>query len=377
MLVAGCAGSAAPASTDDKRPAIALVAEADRLILEWKPNYEHPNRDTDDTFERTDALYTRACERGVARACWRSRAGAHILDNCRAGDVESCRLFTDLSPTAHAYRNIPGTAARDYAWGPRKQVAAGDLRRECEQGLSRSCLFYVKQDPAAKDASTVRRRLMALAGDGCWMGLIDDCAVLRDADTHESIELAETGMCIWTGWCERASELEPDAVRARDLLERGCQMLSLASDCAELARRYANGDFSEPVPGRRDELYGWACPRMSRDSFTRSAYGCPAELEEPDSSDVPAKTRELQVAAINAQIEAAHAAIVSVRSGNDDLGRAIAHLDALHYELVRADRATRRTVSGPVRELFDEAHALHVSNEKLDHVIAELEKVEP
>lgn len=378
--IAACSQSQATTTSPDDAPAIVLLARAERLRLEWTPNYRHPIVETDDTIERSEELYARACERGAPFACWHAPGGARaLLEQCRAGDMLSCRNFTDQAPTVRAFRDLPGTAARNYRWGVRKAVRMEDLRHECELGLPDSCLFYIQHEQNAPDVPRLRKRLLALATEGCTMGILDDCRVLGKLGTPEAARIEDVDRCVWTGWCEQAARNTDDPIRARDFLERSCQMLSLPSYCGELAVHYVSGEYPEPVPGRGKQLLEWACARLEPDLMTQSAYGCPPDPDriEDDDSGISDATRKAEAEAIDANIAAAHAAMVSVQSGNDDLNRASAHLDALHDDLLRADRATRRKVHDPVRKLLDEARALRVSSEELQHALQELEKLEP
>src|SRR5574337_887972 len=128
IAVAACSESQATSASPQDVPAIVLLARAERLRLEWTPNYDHPIVDTDDTIERSEDLYIRACEEGASFACWHSPGGERVLlEMCRAGDMVSCRGFTDQAPTVRAFRDLPGTAARNYRWGARKAVRMADL----------------------------------------------------------------------------------------------------------------------------------------------------------------------------------------------------------------------------------------------------------
>jgi hypothetical protein len=272
VVLAACSASTLPVldNTANVQPSISHTAEA--MLWNWRPKYGNPFRHSDTTLDRAFDLYEIACKHGDAHACFHPWRGSSLVDvNCHNGDLLSCHV---LRNNDHGEGSLPGALGREARLWPHTPFDLNALRRECERGLPLSCAVLLERTPNAPDRDAIRKRILDCAGEGCRSGVLDDCTLLDGLEIPSVTEEAETMRCMWTAVCQRAGQLalaRGDRIRARDLLERGCEMVADNRWCAELAVLYMHGSLPEPVAGRGAQLFAWACTYIHDGEL-----GCPS-----------------------------------------------------------------------------------------------------
>ena len=285
----------------NKPPNAALAQRADRALANAvRPDYRRPMAGAPLDRPAIGALYLAACRAGDKRSCWvavtfgdpQGIAAAQIIENCRAGDLLSCRAIPE-DKTLDVPNHLPGWAGRSRACGIDGCTRAV-LQRECDAGFPRSCDQVVEliepwpteRPPGYQVSPELVAPLVRLARRGCAAGLIGECFLLSSRspplpeDTHNDRLLAEQSMCdIAVVGCDdlgRIYRSRGDLVKAQEAFERSCQFS--AGGCADAAAGYLDDHLPEPVPHRGEDLARWAC---QHDESCRDGSVNPQTLPPP------------------------------------------------------------------------------------------------
>ncbi|MEO7732674.1 MAG: hypothetical protein ABIY55_17020 [Kofleriaceae bacterium] len=280
-----------PPHRDDAsaRRRLELVAQAERaLSTRWPLDYRRPFviQPEDETAAN---LYLEACREGDKPSCWIAatmdgsgigRATPRVLENCRAGDVMSCRAL----PSHLDFGDAPGREGRsERCWGvPEKTCDLSALRRECEAGFAFSCWWMFQAPPPDKGLAA---HALPLARAGCRASIENECRMLwssGDAGAADQ-KLSDDHLCpLRIGECSAALTRYlklGDFGRARDVAEQLCQYGGDQShyNCLTLGEYYVSGTLPEPVHGRGEALISWAC---TKESFRELAPTCKARAKQ-------------------------------------------------------------------------------------------------
>jgi hypothetical protein len=294
VTLLGCArGDAVPPVANAAKPtdAAALTRRADAafaasLASDLGQPFAAAARDR----EPVRALYLDACRAGDRRSCWLASAihpheadddpvaETAVRDNCRAGDIMSCRAIR--RPFEHD--DLPGHAGRS-CWGTviAKRFGQHDcelcsgacnadvtqLHHECAAGFPLSCELASEVDSKHDSPGDVDRRVQ-LAREGCEHGLVRECGVWSIGAATIPALRRQCDLVI-----DRCRDLGERAVIydqpiiARDAYERLCQYSRIderTASCAPLIELYESGDAPEAAAGRRDALVRWRAASMTR-----------------------------------------------------------------------------------------------------------------
>lgn len=299
---ANTGGSAGSAGVDSVRhmqeKAIALAKAADQALEDSvRLDYRRPELNSPVQRDNVRKAYWEACQAGDHRSCWTAQnirdlrpveqqflpdAQALIRSACQAGDLMSCRTITDGPWIARHWESAKVAAGS----GSDAPCPAGDtcamleLRRECELGFPNSCQKLALSSPP--DERALRVMTTRLTRAGCKAGIVDECHTLfssanersdmTDADYVEiSADLVLSGNMLCALWFEHCEDVwrayrSTDLKKARDALERSCQLTALRTDqlesCSFLTDSYTDETktlerLPEPAPGRGKELSTW------------------------------------------------------------------------------------------------------------------------
>jgi hypothetical protein len=175
------------------------------------------------------------------------------LENCRNGDLTSCRT---LHPWVVSMMAEGMYASACVLYG---DCRPEQLRAECARGMAPSCRLAGKADPL------LIARAVAIAIEGCQAGIISECHQLdhREVPPVERARaltrgcLANGGDCIGAA---RFSLWKHDRTAARYYLEIGCQLFD---DCLPLLAAYRHQLIDEPA-GRLARVQAYTCASWSR-----------------------------------------------------------------------------------------------------------------
>lgn len=285
----------------NKPPSAALAQRADQALADGvRPNYRRPMAGAPLDRQAIGALYVAACRAGDKRSCWvavtfhdpQGTAAAQIIENCRAGDLLSCRAIPE-DKTLDVSNHLPG-------WGGRSRACGVDgcsraiLQKECDAGFPRSCDQvvdmiepYVEVRPPGYQVSPeLVAPLVRLTRRGCAAGLIGECFLLSSRsprlpdDMNNDQLLAHQHMCdIAIVGCDDLGHIykaKGDVVKAQETFERACQFG--AGGCAGAASGYLDDHLPEPAPHRGEDLARWAC---QHDESCRDGSFNPGTLQPP------------------------------------------------------------------------------------------------
>lgn len=333
VVLAGCSGRTegpqpsagsvkvvAPAPVAPEDPVKALVAKADRALLDaMKLDYRRPFVTEPLDLAPVRALFFKACQAGDHRSCWMTRAVARVgmpegdaedaqadeivKKNCLAGDAMSCRAMK-YEP------NLPGDpghiAIADACYGPNAKACDYEgLRRECHAGYPRSCSVLAHLQPKRPDLHEILATAYKLAHEGCRLGILSECEILHgdildpSSAPIEDRRLALEQECtLRRAHCDDLGELylAIDPAKARDAFERQCELSTFhdmqAEACARAWRAYTDptSGIPEPVPGRAKQLHDWACKKH------KVCWKCESCVEAPPPAAVsmpPAAVKDL------------------------------------------------------------------------------------
>jgi hypothetical protein len=283
-----------PPQRDDAsaRRRVELVALAGRALSKrWPLDYRRPfvtEPEPQPEDETAANLYLEACREGDKPSCWIAatidgagieRATPHVLENCRAGDVMSCRALPNHLP----FGDAPGREGRsERCQAPGKTCDLAALRQECEEGFAFSCWWMFQAPPPA---DRLEAHALPLARAGCRATIENDCRLLwsideASADDHKlsSDQLCPLRISECSGALTRYLKLG-DLGRARDVAEQICQHGGEQSryNCLGLGEYYVSGTLPEPVQGRGEALISWAC---TKESFQLLAPTCKARAKQ-------------------------------------------------------------------------------------------------
>lgn len=304
--VAGCSHAAPPPAIANTRPTpgpAALARRADAaLAASLKPDYGEPFAATAPDRSAVRALYLNACEAGDHRACWMASAihpheldpdpvaEGHVVDNCRAGDLMSCRAIRlPVAPVD----DLPGHVGRS-CWGTplSKRLGlhdctacakpcnadVGALRQECAQGFPFSCELASSLD-GQHDPPDLGSRTAALERAGCDRGMVHECSMLAPSRLIASRQPLQRLCSLAIDRCRDLGEnayhaqlesKDDDPIVARDAFERLCQFSPVAErakNCGPIIDMYRNKAAPEPVEGRRDALERWQVSHPAPDDI--------------------------------------------------------------------------------------------------------------
>lgn len=275
---------AAPVAAREQAPARSSLAEqADQALEADAPlDYERPFADK--PYERTDALELlgRACDAGHRPSCWKALAVAPqakqpdfetlVTNNCRAGDIWSCRALPADDTTSQRFADLPGAEGRKYAcradvpYDP-AQCRDDVLQGECKQGFRLSCAILARHATSQQESDESVARLIEVAQQGCAADLVEDCsAIAQEWPPDGRLEAAQHLCKLSRSGCRLvayALEEQGEHRQARDAIEVACQY-GTSDACLELATAYLDRRYAEPVPGRGQALLDFECQRLER-----------------------------------------------------------------------------------------------------------------
>jgi hypothetical protein len=274
LVVPSGRATPAPNTDDPTRHRGELVARAERALRRrWPLDYRLPfSRTPYDEIELA-SLYLEACRAGDKPSCWNGAqiqgwggldegrpATMQVIENCRSGDLLSCRAMSYL-PEVRDGMGAVGRS-RTCILHPDDPCDLDALRRECDAGFPQSCSQLAdRSGPGTADREAAMARFASLVMEGCRVRIIYDCLSLAD------IEIGSFGLeqiCPLDAFaCRSLGEVfkkRGDLIRARDLLERDCQYNGGAHACIDLGQDYVSGTLPEPFPGRGEALIRWGCP---------------------------------------------------------------------------------------------------------------------
>lgn len=299
----GCGHAAPPppiANTRTTPAPTALVQRADAaLAASLKPDYGEPFAAAAPDRSAVRALYLQACYAGDHPACWIAsaihpheldddpQAEARVIDNCRAGDLMSCRA---IRRPVEPVDDLPGHVGRSCwcTWvamrsglrceSYRKPCNAdvGALRQECAQGFPFSCRAASFLD-WRHDPPDLGSRTTALERAGCDRSIEPECSMLTTSKEPARRQALQRlcGLAIdrcrdlgKDAYNEELTSPTDDPIVARDALERLCQFSPVderAASCAPIIEMYTDGAAPEPAPGRRAALVRWQASHPAPD----------------------------------------------------------------------------------------------------------------
>lgn len=268
-----CGGTIAPVAAPSRsRLGTSEVARyADQALhRERAMNYARPMAGMSRARPESAFWFHELCVRGDHAACrteaWirdpdREGDGSAfdvVADECRAGDMMSCRALPPDDVLGRGYRDLPGAMSRrlDCRYWPGPSCDATALRAECAAGFPYAC---------SEAAHTVLRPASAtwtglgvfFFTEACMAGVPDAC---RESRAHRNDQAWLEHTCLYNDECDRGLE---------DSLEHECQYRGIPVACASLAREYRREDSDEyvdqPVWWRARQLEDWACPQLPPD----------------------------------------------------------------------------------------------------------------
>lgn len=221
------------------------------------------------------ALFDSKCEQGDMRACRIAvqltpspERYASVAENCRRGDLASCRTLPGDETTAR-YPELLGSQSRSIACQKAEPTCdAHALGDECQLGFPAACSQLDFVAPLSKDNSPMRA--IELGFEGCAQDILSECAIVVGWAADERAYDSARRLCEETDSCHDLSAMARSKHKlddARDALERECQFNATSSvpTCVELAEGYINGLFQEPTSARGWKLLRWACPKIDKD----------------------------------------------------------------------------------------------------------------
>jgi hypothetical protein len=291
MAWGGCGSHGQPASHPAESPSGAgsaatvsraevLVARAEQALLDsMRLDYQRPF--TSDRYDREPVRerFFQACRAGDHRSCWmvdtvvnrahspvhayEAEAQAIVRSNCGAGDMLSCRA---VEPNLDGLPDgLPGQLGRTFACKfdePACDVAG--LRRECHAGFPESCFFLMYRVTPPDDRVELAATALQLTRDGCRVGIPGECELWRSlqddglvtSSPGDRVVVLDQLCTLALSSCKDlgALYLREDLSRARDALERACQLVGYeefrAEECLPIWRLYTDpaSGIAEPVP---------------------------------------------------------------------------------------------------------------------------------
>jgi hypothetical protein len=265
----------------------ALAERADAALDSDTPSdYERPFAEKPVERDATRELFVDACKAGDHASCWkamyvgRDLVGFHAAElptldllatNCRAGDTWSCRALPIDRPLYRwKFDDAAGGMGRSEACDqPTASCDLAVLRRECDAGFAWSCSVLASSGGAGADAARLRKRAEDLALEDCTHDIVHQCQGDMTANWPEAARSdALRRMCRYSrlACVDVAASLEKrgETKDVRELRELACQYTQGGVGCARLAAGYLDGKYTEPVPGRGQQLLDWTCARTQK-----------------------------------------------------------------------------------------------------------------
>ncbi|CAN5770767.1 hypothetical protein BH11MYX3_BH11MYX3_27430 [soil metagenome] len=252
------------------------VRAAEAALRDDAPiDYELPFADKHERREHRVHTMVRACEAGYQSACWKAMQIAPVAeqpplvkrvgDNCRAGDILSCRALPVSSE--QRFTDLPGAAGRSASC--ETQDPACDrvaTRAECARGFPQSCFALSELKPREPDHRALSDRIESISETGCRAWILQECKWSTSDAANQTFRQMQA--CELSFRCDHYGNSlreQGQLIAARDAYERACQYEEDDKfRCLVLAEGYLDHRDPEPVLGRGQALLDWVCLKLSK-----------------------------------------------------------------------------------------------------------------